>query len=155
MPGSAVVIIGEKQWAVDVAASPSELAAGLGGVTSIPAYTGMLFDLGSEQTVQVTTEPMLFNIDIILISEDLKVVDVVSNVAPGYLVTEDTPVRYFLEVNANETEGIEPGDSVEITDYEYTAPKTISDWMSAIIGIGALGFAGAMVGGVSKGMFRE
>jgi len=153
MPGSAAVTIGEKQWMVDVAASPNELTAGLGGVASIAANTGMLFDLGSEQTVQVTTEPMLFNIDIIIISEDLKVVDVVSDVAPGYLVTEDTPVRYFLEVNAGEAEGIEAGDSVEITDYQYTPPSTISQWMPTIIGIATLGFVGAMVGGVASGMF--
>lgn len=153
MPGSATVTINDKQWAVDVAASPSELAAGLGGVASIAANTGMLFDLGSEQTVQVTTEPMLFNIDIIFISEDLKVVDVVSDVAPGYLLTEDTPVRFFLEVNAGEAEGIEAGDDVQITDYQYTPPSTISQWMPTIIGISILGFVGAMVGGVASGMF--
>lgn len=150
MPGSAVIKIGEKQWAVDVAASPEELTAGLGGVASIPAYTGMLFDLGSEQTVQVTTEPMLFNIDIIFISEELQVVDVVSDVAPGHLVTEDTPVRYFLEVNAGEAEGIEAGDSVEITDYEYIPPSPVSQWMPTIITIAMLGFVAAMVGGMVR-----
>jgi uncharacterized membrane protein (UPF0127 family) len=153
MPGTATVTIDEKQWAVDVAASPSELTAGLGGVASIAANTGMLFDLGSEQAVQVTTEPMLFNIDVIFISEALEVVDVASDVAPGYLVTEDTPVRYFLEVNAGEAEGIEAGDSVEITDYQYTPPSTISQWMPTIVGISVLGFVGAMVSGVMGGMF--
>jgi uncharacterized membrane protein (UPF0127 family) len=153
MPGSATVTIRDKSWSVQIAASPEELTAGLGGLSSIPANTGMLFDLGSEQTVEVTTEPMLFNIDIIFISEDLKVVDVVSDVAPGYLVTEDTPVRYFLEVNAGEAEGIEAGDSVEITDYQYTPPSTISQWMPTIIGVATLGFVGAMVGGVASGVF--
>ena len=155
MPGTATVIIGEKQWAVDVAASPEELTAGLGGVASIPAYTGMLFDLGSEQIVQVTTEPMLFNIDIIFISENLEVVDIVQDVAPGYLVTEDTPVRYFLEVNTGEAEGIEAGDSVGITDYQYTPPSTISQWMPTIIGISMLGFVGAMVGGMMTGVLSS
>ena len=153
MPGSATVTIGEKQWTVDVAASPDELQAGLGGVESIPANTGMLFDLGSEQTIQVTTEPMLFNIDIIFINEALEVVDVVENVAPGYLVTEETPVRYFLEVNAGEAEGIESGDSVEITGYEYTPPSTISQWMPMIMQIAVLGFVAAMVGGMASVAF--
>ncbi|GAI80644.1 unnamed protein product, partial [marine sediment metagenome] len=150
MPGSATVTINDKQWAVDIAISESELAAGLGGLSSIPAGTGMLFDLQAPQVVEVTTEPMLFNIDIIFISEGLEVVDVIEDVAPGYLVTEDTPVRYFLEVNAGEAEGIEAGDSVEITDYEYTPPSTISQWMPAIITIAMLGFIAAMVGGMAR-----
>jgi len=150
MPGSATVTINDKQWAVDIAISESELATGLGGLSSIPANTGMLFDLGSPQTVEVTTEPMLFNIDIIFISEALEVVDVIEDVAPGYLVTEDTPVRYFLEVNAGEAEGIEAGDSVEITDYQYTPPSTISQWMPTIITIAMLGFIAAMVGGMAR-----
>jgi len=151
MPGTARVTINEKEWAVDVALSPSELAAGLGGIASIPAGTGMLFELGTEQAVEVTTEPMLFNIDIIFISEGLEVVDMVRDVAPGFLVTEDTPVRYFLEVSAGETEGIEAGDSVEIADYEYTPSSAISQWMPMIIGLSVLGFVGAMVGGVMRG----
>jgi len=155
MPGTAVITIGENQWAVDVAASASELAAGLGGIESIPAGTGMLFDLGFPQVVEVTTEPMLFNIDIIFISEGLQVVDVEQNIAPGYLVTEQTPVRYFLEVNAGEAEGIEVGDSVVITDYQYSPPSSISQWMPTIVGIAALGFVGAMVGGMASIMFTS
>jgi len=163
MPGSAVVTINEKEWEVDVAASADELSAGLGGVVSIPANTGMLFDLGGPQTVEVTTEPMLFNIDIIFIKETVgitdfvwktgEVVDVVRDVAPGYMVTEETPVRFFLEVNAGEAEGIEAGDSVEITDYEYMPPSGISQWMPMIISVAALGFVGAMVGGMARVAF--
>ncbi|GAI84240.1 unnamed protein product, partial [marine sediment metagenome] len=49
MPGSATVTLNDKQWVVDVAVSASELSAGLGGLASIPAGTGMLFDLQAPQ----------------------------------------------------------------------------------------------------------
>jgi len=149
MSETATVTIGEKQWAVDVAASPSELAAGLGGVGSIPAYTGMLFDLGIEQAVTVTTEPMLFSIDIIFISEDLAVVGVVENVVPGHLVAGETPVRYFLEVNAGETEGVVGGDDVEIAVASPSATP-LQQWVPLVGGIAILGFVGGMVAGGSE-----
>jgi len=72
----------------------------------------MLFDLGYERPLQVTTEPMLFPLDIVFIGEDLKVIDVVQDVEPGNILNHDTPARYFLEMNAGEAEGVEPGDSV-------------------------------------------
>lgn len=147
MLGTATVTIGEKQWSVDVATSPSELAAGLGGVESIPANTSMLFDLGAEQAVTVTTEPMLFSIDIIFISEDFVVVGVVENVAPGHLVAEETPARYFLEVNAGEAEGVEAGDGVEIA-ISSTAPS--QQWVPTLAGIAILGFVGGMMAGESE-----
>ena len=114
MPGQATVTLREKQWQVSLATTYAELVGGLGGVPSMPAGTGMLFVLPADQPASVTTEPMLFNIDIIFISSGLEVVDVARNVTPGNIVTESTPVRYFLEVNAGEAEGVEVGDGVTI-----------------------------------------
>ena len=108
-PSVGTVTIGEKQWQVEVAVTPEELAAGLGGLESIPAATGMLFDLGASRPVQVTTEPMLFDIDVIFISEALQVEDVVLDIPPGYVITQETPVRYFLEVNAGEAQSVDRG----------------------------------------------
>ena len=59
MSGQATVAIGSIQWLVSVATTPAELTQGLGGLTSIPAGQGMLFDLGSDQTVSVTTADCL------------------------------------------------------------------------------------------------
>ncbi|GAI75676.1 unnamed protein product, partial [marine sediment metagenome] len=67
MLGTAVVVIRGKEWSVDVATTPEELLAGLAGVASIPANTGMLFDLGAEQIITVTAEEMLFPVDVIFI----------------------------------------------------------------------------------------
>ena len=117
---TATVTIGEKEWLATVAVTSEELAAGLSGLESMPAGAGMLFDLGSERAVQVTTEPMLFNIDVIFISEALQVVDVMLDIPPGYIITQETPIRYFLEVNAGEAENVETGDSVSVN---YTAEE--------------------------------
>ena len=143
MPGTATVRIGDREWQVSVASTPSELAAGLGGVESMAPGTGMLFDLGYERTVQVTTEPMLFPIDIIFISEDLVVLDVTREVTPGNIVTEDMPARYFLEVNAGEAGWLQPGDAVVI-EYDETP---VTSWLDGVAGIlGLVGVGSLMIG---------
>ena len=109
-----MVTIGDKEWLVDLATTYQELTQGLGGVQSLPAGRGMLFDLGSEQSLSVTTAPMLFNIDIVFISGNLAVTEVSLDVAPGYLVQSDLPGRFFLEVNAGEAAGVTAGDAVSV-----------------------------------------
>jgi uncharacterized membrane protein (UPF0127 family) len=64
MAGQVNVTIEDRQWAVAFASTPSELVQGLGGISEITHGTGMLFDLGFEQIITVTTEPMLFPLDI-------------------------------------------------------------------------------------------
>lgn len=112
MTGTASIEIHGITWAVDVATTSSELTNGLGGLASIPAYTGMLFDVGYTRTISVTTEPMLFPIDIAFISEDSMVVEVVQEYSAGQNHTCETPARYFLEVNAGEMDDVQVGDLV-------------------------------------------
>src|SRR3972149_7707774 len=107
MAGQLTVIISDKEWLTSLAEAPWELTQGLGGVPEIPQGTGMLFDLGFEQTVTVTTEPMLFPLDIAFLNAELVVTEVFCDVQPGYLVTSTSPACYFLEVNAGELEGID------------------------------------------------
>lgn len=141
MPGTAMVRIAETEWLVSVASLPWELSAGLGGWSSLPAGNGTLFDLGAERTVQVTTEPMLFPIDIIFVSEDGVVVNIVRDINPGNVVSQETPVRYFLEINASEAEGIHTGDVVEIeqlsSGFETTMPGAFAEIM-AVLGAATL-----------------
>jgi len=134
MAGQAVVRIGDKEWFMDVATLPWELSQGLGGLVEIPPATGMLFDMGFEQTIEVTTVPMLFSLDIAFLSENLTVTEIYRNVEPGYIVASQLPARYFLEVNAGEMTGIEPGASVSV-EYLVTegmAPAA-SDWTSTMV----------------------
>jgi uncharacterized membrane protein (UPF0127 family) len=109
-----IVTIGDNTWYVSIATTPLELARGLGGVASIAPGTGMLFDTGWEHFISVTTEPMIFPIDIVWISSTLSAADLIREVEPNQILTSDSPCRYFLEVNAGETEGIEIGDQVSV-----------------------------------------
>ena len=118
MAGQTVVKIGDKGWFTDVATLPMELSQGLGGIVEIPVGSGMLFDMGFEQTIEVTTVLMLFPLDIAFLSEDLAVTETYRDVEPGYMVTSQLPARYFLEVNAGELAGIEPETPVTV---EYLA----------------------------------
>jgi uncharacterized membrane protein (UPF0127 family) len=153
-PGVGTVTIGEKQWQVEVASTPGELAAGLGGLDAIPAATGMLFDLGTSRPVQVTTEPMLFNIDIIFISEALQVENIVLDVPPGYVVTQETPVRYFLEVNAGEAQSVETGDTVEMA-LDYTAEEPpLTGGIAEITGFMQFAVTVAIIGLFTGGMLK-
>jgi len=160
MAGQATLTIKSKQWSVSIATAPWELTQGLGGISELPAETGMLFDLGWEQTVQVTTVPMLFPLDIVFLSDSLVVTEVYRNIQPGYLVTSTLPARYFIEVNAGELDGIDSGDqaSVELLPLEETAVTT-PDWVSAMIslmGFVVIGmFAVGIVQDLVKGMFGQ
>ena len=98
MPGQLKITVGDKEWLASLANTYWEQAQGLGGIAEISPGTGMLFDLGPEQTITVTTEPMLFSLDIVFFSEDMIITEIYRNVQPGYLVTSTSPARYFLEV---------------------------------------------------------
>ncbi|MBC8477487.1 MAG: DUF192 domain-containing protein [Dehalococcoidia bacterium] len=115
MAGQATVKIGDREWSTDVATQPWELSQGLGGLSGLVAGTGMLFDLGWEQIIEVTTVPMLFPIDIAFFSEDLTMTELHQEVEPGYIVTSQMPARYFLEVNAGELADIEAGSQAEVS----------------------------------------
>jgi len=158
MAGQATVTIRDRQWDVSVVTAPWELTKGLGGLASIPARNGMLFDLGYPQTIQVTTVPMLFPLDIAFLSDTLVITEVYRDIQPGYLITSTLPARYFLEVNAGELEGIDSGDKAAV---EITAPAqaAVPDWASAFIAF--IGFAvfafliASVMKDFIKGIFEE
>ena len=160
MPGQAMLTIGNKQWSVSLATTASELTQGLGGLSGIPPRSGMLFDMGAPQIIQVTTAPMLFPLDIAFLSESLVVTEVYRDIQPNYLVTSTLPARYFLEVNAGELDGIETGDGAAVSDVIVPAVMTSQatpDWMSAMttfMEFAVMGvFMVGMVKTLAKGMF--
>jgi len=85
--GTGTITVGGKQWNISVATTLDELTQGLGGLPSLAAQTGMLFDMGAPQIIQVTTVPMLFALDIAFLSDTFEVTEVCRNIEPGYLVT--------------------------------------------------------------------
>ncbi|MHB8084358.1 MAG: DUF192 domain-containing protein [Dehalococcoidia bacterium] len=106
MNGEVLVRIGNKSWVADLASTLAEQEKGLAGVSVLEPHTGMFFDLGFEQTIYVSTEGMLFPLDIVMFSEEMNVTEVCRNIPPGKMLQSVWPARYFLEVNAGELAGI-------------------------------------------------
>ena len=155
MPGQAIITIKDRQWAVDVAVTSWELSQGLGGIPELPAGTGMLFDLGYERTVQVTTVPMLFSLDIAFLSGDLTINEIYRDIAPGYLVTSQAPALYFLEVNAGELADIEPGDSITAEWLTLQETATVPDWAPAMFSLVGFTAMGVLVVGLAQDITAE
>jgi len=155
MPGQATITIRDKQWQVSIADTPWELAQGLGAIPELPAGTGMLFDLGWEQTVHVTTVPMLFPLDIAFFSETLVITEIYHNIEPGYVVTSTLPARYFLEVNAGELEAINSGDHalVELLPLEEM-PVIMPDWVSTMISLMGFVVMGILMVGIVQDLVK-
>ncbi|MDD4986504.1 MAG: DUF192 domain-containing protein [Dehalococcoides mccartyi] len=153
------IAVKNKQWNINIATTPWELTQGLGGLSDMPIQEGMLFDLGWSQTIQVTTVPMLFPLDIAFFSETLEITEIYRNIQPGYLVTSTSLARYFLEVNAGELEGVESEDQATVELLSTQELVTTPDWMSAVIGF--MGFAVMGIFTISiirdlvKGLFGE
>lgn len=116
---SSTVTIGSKQWLVSVASTPAELLTGLSGIAAIETGTGMLFDMGSPQSsIEINTSQMLFNIDVVFISENGLVLGRCLGVEPSeeckFEASSTSGARWFLEVNAGEANDVEVGDSASI-----------------------------------------
>jgi len=123
------VVIGEKSWDVQIASEAAELTTGLGGLTYLAPSTGMLFNMGYDQVIQVTTVPMLFNLDIAFIKvvgETWVVSEVVLNAPPGELITSSEECRLFFEVNAGELGAVSAGDEVAIGVLSSTTSSATS-----------------------------
>lgn len=162
MAGQAIVTIGIPNlrpisvWTVEVATTPTEITTGLSNRDSIPAGTGMLFDLGSVyNSLVINMQEMLFPLDIVFISNAGAVVGVARNVQPqqNLQFTNDSlpGARWFLEVNGGEAVDVIIGDSVTITGY---TPSTGIDWNSIfnlVVMIMMMGMMFKVVAGVSIG----
>ncbi len=146
--------VGNKQWNISISTDPWEQMQGLGGLAELPVGSGMLFDLGVEQAIQVTTVPMLFSLDIAFLSETLAITEVYRHVAPGYLVNSASPARYFLEVNAGELEGVEIGERAAVEIQSIQQEAATSGWMSVVMGLMGILVMGILASGIVKYLIR-
>jgi len=158
MTGQAVVTINGKQWAVSVATTTAELVSGLSGVASIPAGTGILFDMGADQSsIPINMTQMLFALDIVFINSTAGVVGVLHDVQPGdeALFQSDTVAgaRYFLEVNAGEAEDIAVGDNVDLAG--EVQPAFWSAVLTAVVALSQIAIIGAATYKEIKGEKKE
>lgn len=126
MPGRGKVIIRETEWDVAFATTYAEMSSGLGGVESMLSNEGMLFDFGSDTDIQITTDPMLFDLDIVFIETvdidraagtfTATVVQINENIPPNLEGGVSGTGRFFLELNAGQIAeaGVQVGDNVDI-----------------------------------------
>ena len=140
------VTIGDKQWSLSIADWPWELTQGLGGLASIEPMTGMLFNLGINQKVTVTTEPMLFNLDIAFIKSDYAILEINRDVAPGNIIESSDFVLFTLEVNAGELADVSAGDSVVLVQ----EPDIISQIMTPMGVLMVIGLVGLMMASFTR-----
>lgn len=112
---AATIVIGGKTWTVEVASTEQERIKGLGGRDSLAANSGMWFVFPGDSTDPFWMKDTNFDLDIIFVGADMKVVDV----KPGNIKLSETliqpaaPYRYALEVNTGESAGIAAGTLVE------------------------------------------
>lgn len=142
------IIIDNEQWQTNIATTSQELSQGLGNLESIPEHYSMLFDLGYPRYVSVTTQPMLFPIDIAFISGDFIVTQIERDVQPGLLIASNEPARAWLETNSDELADIEVGDGIIID--VLSAPVLPVSPLTYILPIVALGVVGAVGIGLVK-----
>ena len=147
-----VVTIGTQSWAVTLASSSADLLAGLSGVASIDAQTGMLFDMATDQDViTINMASMLFNLDIVFINSSGTVVGVLRDVAPGDEAVFDAAggdgARYFLEINAGEAADVSVGDLAAI---DIDTPSTGLD-LGFLMSMAVIVMMAGMMGNMLEG----
>ncbi len=142
MLGEGTVTIGGRQWVVSVAYTSRELALGLSGLTSIPANTGMLLDLGTLRAAGITTEQMLFNIDVVYIGLTAQGMPYVSafslDLAPGQVIEPSVAARYILEINVGEAANLEVGDVAQVYYTRHWMDRAV-ETASPIVMMGMIG----------------
>lgn len=97
----AAVVFEDVRVSVDVADTVESRKRGLGGRTSLPRGTGMLFLFDTSDTYGMWMKDMHFPIDIIWLDASLRVVDLHEQADPASYPTVFKPMtdaRYVLEV---------------------------------------------------------
>jgi uncharacterized protein len=102
---------------VELAVTQIEQVQGLSGRTSLATSTGMLFVFDHSSKWGIWMKDMNFPIDVLWISNDLKVVNIVENMLPSSYpkdYTPSVPARYVLEmpVGTVKDNGIKIGQDV-------------------------------------------
>lgn len=113
------VIVGEREFEVDVADTRESRRQGLSGRESLAENEGLLFTFENPGTYPFWMRDMHFPIDIIWIQEDKTIVGVAENLSPDTFpqtFPPPEPITYVLEVHADfdETQ-IRRGDRVSFS----------------------------------------
>lgn len=112
---AATVVIGDKSWNVEIAKTEQERIAGLSGRESLASNSGMWFIFPEDSTDDFWMQGMSFDLDIIFIGEDMKVLNIAKGDKnnPTDRIAPAGPYLYVLEVAAGGADGVQAGDVVE------------------------------------------
>lgn len=116
------IVIGTKEYKINLTQTEEDRKKGLAIFDSLPANEGMLFSFDQEDYYVFWMKDMKFNIDIIFLDQDKKVLEVFESVKaePGVqdmdLKTYSSKLKsqFIIELKEGETRknGIKPGDTV-------------------------------------------
>jgi uncharacterized membrane protein (UPF0127 family) len=118
-----VLHIGEIPVRIEIADTDSERVRGLSGRNTLENIDGLLFIFPTDERHAIWMKDMKFPIDIIWISEDLKVIDITKNATPeSYpaVYRPTTSARYALEtdVHFSDAFGIAIGQTVQLPEQD-------------------------------------
>jgi len=116
------IVIGTKEYKINLTQTEEDRKKGLAIFDSLPANEGMLFSFDQEDYYVFWMKDMKFNIDIIFLDQDKKVLEVFESVKaePGVqdmdLKTYSSKLKsqFIIELKEGETRknGIKPGNAV-------------------------------------------
>jgi uncharacterized membrane protein (UPF0127 family) len=120
-PGKHAMQLGDHTIAVEIAATDPQRARGLSGRANLAADSGLLFVFPGNDTYGIWMKEMNFAIDIVWISQDLKVIHIAEDVSPATypeVFMPQRPARYVLEMKAGSARqlGIAIGTVVRLPD---------------------------------------
>ncbi len=89
---------------LEMARDPVALKEGLMWRKSLARHNGMIFDFGRSRIVNMWMKNTFIPLDMLFVTESGRVVQIEENLKPHSLetVTSIVPVRYVIELNANE-----------------------------------------------------
>jgi len=116
-----VISVGDIQLEVEVADTPESRKQGLSGRGDLGSSVGLLMVFDKPDYYGIWMKDMNFSIDIIWISKDLQVVEIMSNVRPETypsIFEPSAPALYVLETKSGfaQVYGLRTGDSVSIPE---------------------------------------
>lgn len=102
-PGTHAMQLGARTITVEIAGTGRERTRGLSGRPDLAADSGLLFVYLNSDIYGIWMKEMNFAIDILWISEDLRVIHIAENVSPATypeVFMSREPARYVLEMKA-------------------------------------------------------
>lgn len=112
---AATIVVGDKNWTVEVAQTEQERIAGLSGRQGLASNTGMWFIFPEESLDEFWMQGMQFDLDIVFVDKDMKVLNVARGDKnnPTDRIAPAGKYLYVFETIAGGADGVQAGDVVE------------------------------------------